>query len=79
MLEMNIDKVLAGRPGVRFFFPLCGKAVDMKWYVNVRYSPCTKPVISLLNSFFLCGSQVSRQGPFSGRSGDIGKSHQTVL
>lgn len=32
MLENNIDKVLAGRTGVRFFFPLCGKAVDMKWY-----------------------------------------------
>lgn len=47
MLEMNIDKVLAGRPGVRFFFPLCGKAVDMKWYVSLRHcSPCTPPVIA---------------------------------
>lgn len=32
LLENNIDKVLAGRTGVHFFFPLCGKAVDMKWY-----------------------------------------------
>lgn len=35
LLESNIEKVLAGRTGVRFFFPLCGKAVDMKWYVKV--------------------------------------------
>lgn len=35
MLESNLDKVVAGRTGVRFFFPLCGKAVDMKWYENV--------------------------------------------
>lgn len=54
MLEMNIDKVLAGRAGVRFFFPLCGKAVDMKWYVNVcRCSPCTPPVIAALYFQFL--------------------------
>uniref|UniRef100_A0A3Q1GT66 Thiopurine S-methyltransferase n=1 Tax=Acanthochromis polyacanthus TaxID=80966 RepID=A0A3Q1GT66_9TELE len=37
MLENNIDKVLNGRKGVRFFFPLCGKAVDMKW-LNLYYS-----------------------------------------
>ncbi|XP_008297401.1 probable thiopurine S-methyltransferase [Stegastes partitus] len=34
LLENNIDKVLAGRSGVRFFFPLCGKAVDMKWLAD---------------------------------------------
>uniref|UniRef100_A0A674NBC8 thiopurine S-methyltransferase n=1 Tax=Takifugu rubripes TaxID=31033 RepID=A0A674NBC8_TAKRU len=38
MLELNIDKVLAGRPGVRFFFPLCGKAVDMKWLADRGHS-----------------------------------------
>ncbi len=37
MLESNIDKVLAGRTGVRFFFPLCGKTVDMKWYEKAYY------------------------------------------
>lgn len=37
MLETNIDKVLAGRNRVRFFFPLCGKAVDMKWYERDVY------------------------------------------
>ncbi|KAF7648780.1 hypothetical protein LDENG_00151860 [Lucifuga dentata] len=38
MLESNIDKVLAGRKGVRFFIPLCGKAVDMKWLADMGHS-----------------------------------------
>ncbi|XP_023146935.2 probable thiopurine S-methyltransferase [Amphiprion ocellaris] len=38
MLENNIDKVLNGRKGVRFFFPLCGKAVDMKWLADRGHS-----------------------------------------
>ncbi|XP_029918719.1 probable thiopurine S-methyltransferase isoform X1 [Myripristis murdjan] len=38
MLESNIDKVLAGRTGVRFFFPLCGKAIDMKWLADMGHS-----------------------------------------
>ncbi|XP_058475311.1 probable thiopurine S-methyltransferase isoform X1 [Solea solea] len=38
MLEKNIDKVLAGRTGVRIFFPLCGKAVDMKWLADMGHS-----------------------------------------
>ncbi|XP_045914437.1 probable thiopurine S-methyltransferase isoform X2 [Micropterus dolomieu] len=38
MLEDNIDKVIAGRTGVRFFFPLCGKAVDMKWLADMGHS-----------------------------------------
>ncbi|CAN9504235.1 unnamed protein product [Ophioblennius macclurei] len=38
MLEANIDKVLNGRSGVRFFFPLCGKAVDMKWLADKGHS-----------------------------------------
>ncbi|XP_028819254.1 probable thiopurine S-methyltransferase isoform X2 [Denticeps clupeoides] len=38
MLERNIDRVLRGRRGVRFFFPLCGKAVDMKWLADMGHS-----------------------------------------
>lgn len=42
LLELHIEKVLAGRTGVRFFFPLCGKAVDMKWYEKVcPIEPCS--------------------------------------
>uniref|UniRef100_A0A3B4BA76 thiopurine S-methyltransferase n=1 Tax=Periophthalmus magnuspinnatus TaxID=409849 RepID=A0A3B4BA76_9GOBI len=36
--EINIDKVLAGRTGVKFFFPLCGKAVDMKWLADMGHT-----------------------------------------
>ncbi|XP_030003851.1 probable thiopurine S-methyltransferase [Sphaeramia orbicularis] len=38
MLETNIDKVLAGRAHISFFFPLCGKAVDMKWLADMGHS-----------------------------------------
>uniref|UniRef100_A0A3Q2XHN6 thiopurine S-methyltransferase n=1 Tax=Haplochromis burtoni TaxID=8153 RepID=A0A3Q2XHN6_HAPBU len=38
MLKKNIDKVLNGRTGVRFFFPLCGKAVDMKWLADMGHA-----------------------------------------
>ncbi|XP_036827197.1 probable thiopurine S-methyltransferase isoform X2 [Oncorhynchus mykiss] len=38
MLESNIEKVLDGRKGVKFFFPLCGKALDMKWLADMGHS-----------------------------------------
>ncbi|KAJ3583072.1 hypothetical protein NHX12_034494 [Muraenolepis orangiensis] len=38
LLERNIDQVVAGRTGVAFFFPLCGKAVDMKWLADMGHS-----------------------------------------
>ncbi|XP_041932900.1 putative thiopurine S-methyltransferase [Alosa pseudoharengus] len=38
LLENNLDKVLCGRNEVRFFFPLCGKAVDMKWLADKGHS-----------------------------------------
>ncbi|KAM9385026.1 putative thiopurine S-methyltransferase isoform 1-T1 [Pholidichthys leucotaenia] len=38
MLETHLDKVLNGRSGVKFFFPLCGKAVDMKWLADMGHS-----------------------------------------
>ncbi|XP_030644972.1 probable thiopurine S-methyltransferase [Chanos chanos] len=38
MLERNLDKVLNGRSAVRFFFPLCGKAVDMKWLADMGHT-----------------------------------------
>ncbi|KAJ8267523.1 hypothetical protein COCON_G00126950 [Conger conger] len=38
MLESNIEKILCGRKGVQVFFPLCGKAVDMKWLADMGHS-----------------------------------------
>uniref|UniRef100_A0A3Q3B7P3 thiopurine S-methyltransferase n=1 Tax=Kryptolebias marmoratus TaxID=37003 RepID=A0A3Q3B7P3_KRYMA len=37
MLKTHLEKVLSGRTGVRFFFPLCGKAVDMKWLADLGH------------------------------------------
>ncbi|KAM4725909.1 putative thiopurine S-methyltransferase [Anableps anableps] len=38
MLQTNYDTVVNGRSRVRFFFPLCGKAVDMKWLADQGHS-----------------------------------------
>ncbi|XP_017310684.1 probable thiopurine S-methyltransferase [Ictalurus punctatus] len=37
MLKDNLHKILCGRQQVRFFFPLCGKAVDMKWLADMGH------------------------------------------
>lgn len=31
MLLQNVDRLVSGRSGLKVFFPLCGKSVDMKW------------------------------------------------
>ncbi|MEQ2273577.1 hypothetical protein XENORESO_005950 [Xenotaenia resolanae] len=38
MLQINYNAVVNGRSSVRFFFPLCGKAVDMKWLADLGHS-----------------------------------------
>ncbi|XP_055076391.2 probable thiopurine S-methyltransferase [Misgurnus anguillicaudatus] len=38
LLENNLDKIVCGRKGIRFFFPLCGKAVDMKWLADMGHT-----------------------------------------
>ncbi|KAI4891663.1 hypothetical protein NFI96_024425 [Prochilodus magdalenae] len=37
MLEKNLDQMMCGRQQVRVFFPLCGKAVDMKWLADMGH------------------------------------------
>uniref|UniRef100_A0A1A8KBL5 thiopurine S-methyltransferase n=1 Tax=Nothobranchius kuhntae TaxID=321403 RepID=A0A1A8KBL5_NOTKU len=37
MLKTHLEEVVSGRTGVRFFFPLCGKAVDMKWLADLGH------------------------------------------
>ncbi|XP_078395397.1 putative thiopurine S-methyltransferase isoform X1 [Cetorhinus maximus] len=34
MLKKHLDVLLNGRKQIRIFFPLCGKAVDMKWLAD---------------------------------------------
>ncbi|XP_051991973.1 probable thiopurine S-methyltransferase [Xyrauchen texanus] len=38
LLENNLDKIICGRKSVPFFFPLCGKAVDMKWLADMGHT-----------------------------------------
>ncbi|XP_043995493.1 probable thiopurine S-methyltransferase [Gambusia affinis] len=38
MLQTNYEAVVNGRSAVRWFFPLCGKAVDMKWLADLGHS-----------------------------------------
>ncbi|KAK7495854.1 hypothetical protein BaRGS_00012844 [Batillaria attramentaria] len=34
LLEKNLDKMMDGRENIKIFFPLCGKAWDMKWLTD---------------------------------------------
>ncbi|XP_066572079.1 probable thiopurine S-methyltransferase isoform X2 [Amia ocellicauda] len=38
LLEKHLDTVVNGRKGVRFLFPLCGKAIDMKWLADMGHT-----------------------------------------
>ncbi|XP_029446589.1 thiopurine S-methyltransferase-like [Rhinatrema bivittatum] len=38
LLERNLDAFLNNRTKLRIFFPLCGKAVDMKWLADMGHS-----------------------------------------
>ncbi|NXG03881.1 TPMT methyltransferase, partial [Sakesphorus luctuosus] len=38
LLQKYLDLLLNGRSGLRIFFPLCGKAVEMKWLADMGHS-----------------------------------------
>nr|XP_009937710.1 PREDICTED: thiopurine S-methyltransferase isoform X1 [Opisthocomus hoazin] len=38
LLQKHLDVLLNGRSGLRIFFPLCGKAVEMKWLADMGHS-----------------------------------------
>ncbi|XP_014796423.1 PREDICTED: thiopurine S-methyltransferase-like [Calidris pugnax] len=38
LLQKYLDVLLNGRSGLRIFFPLCGKAVEMKWLADMGHS-----------------------------------------
>ncbi|XP_051467997.1 thiopurine S-methyltransferase isoform X2 [Apus apus] len=38
LLQKYLDVLLNGRTGLRIFFPLCGKAVEMKWLADMGHS-----------------------------------------
>ncbi|KAM5298325.1 thiopurine S-methyltransferase [Ctenodactylus gundi] len=38
LLKKHLDTFLKGESGLRVFFPLCGKAVEMKWFADLGHS-----------------------------------------
>ncbi|KAM6376276.1 thiopurine S-methyltransferase isoform 3-T3 [Alca torda] len=38
LLQKYLDVLLNGKSGLRIFFPLCGKAVEMKWLADMGHS-----------------------------------------
>ncbi|XP_072460037.1 thiopurine S-methyltransferase isoform X1 [Notamacropus eugenii] len=38
LLRKHMNTFLTGRSGLRVFFPLCGKAVEMKWFADLGHS-----------------------------------------
>lgn len=38
LLKKHLDNFLKGQSGLRVFFPLCGKAVEMKWFADRGHS-----------------------------------------
>ncbi|XP_008054737.1 thiopurine S-methyltransferase [Carlito syrichta] len=38
LLKKHLDTFLKGERGLRIFFPLCGKAVEMKWFADWGHS-----------------------------------------
>nr|AAL18008.1 truncated thiopurine methyltransferase [Canis lupus familiaris] len=38
LLKKHLDTFLKGENGLRVFFPLCGKAVEMKWFADRGHS-----------------------------------------
>ncbi|XP_064017118.1 thiopurine S-methyltransferase isoform X2 [Pogoniulus pusillus] len=38
LLQKYLDVLLNGRSGLRIFFPLCGKAVEMKWLADMGHN-----------------------------------------
>ncbi|XP_012505803.1 PREDICTED: thiopurine S-methyltransferase [Propithecus coquereli] len=38
LLKKYLDTFLKGESGLRVFFPLCGKAVEMKWFADLGHS-----------------------------------------
>lgn len=37
MLVKHLDKLTINRENLRFFFPLCGKALDMAWLASLGH------------------------------------------
>ncbi|XP_004847681.1 thiopurine S-methyltransferase isoform X2 [Heterocephalus glaber] len=54
LLKKHLDNFLKGESGLRVFFPLCGKAVEMKWFADLGHSVIGVEISELgIREFFM--------------------------
>ncbi|XP_063116011.1 thiopurine S-methyltransferase isoform X2 [Cavia porcellus] len=54
LLRKHLDTFLKGESGLRVFFPLCGKAVEMKWFADLGHSVVGVEISELgIREFFM--------------------------
>ncbi|KAG3288635.1 thiopurine S-methyltransferase isoform X3 [Ictidomys tridecemlineatus] len=54
LLKKHLDTFLKGESGLRVFFPLCGKAVEMKWFADRGHSVVGVEISELgIREFFM--------------------------
>ncbi|XP_025915315.1 thiopurine S-methyltransferase isoform X2 [Apteryx rowi] len=70
LLQKYLDILLNGRSGLRIFFPLCGKAVEMKWLADMGHRVIGVEISEqALKEFFAEHSLPYREEPVPGTSG----------
>ncbi|NXA46979.1 TPMT methyltransferase, partial [Nothocercus julius] len=70
LLQKNLDVLLNGRSGLRIFFPLCGKAVEMKWLADMGHHVVGAEVSEqALKEFFAEQGLPYREEPVPGIAG----------
>lgn len=54
LLKKHLDSFIKGESGLRVFFPLCGKAVEMKWFADRGHSVVGVEISELgIREFFM--------------------------
>ena len=61
MLEKHFDKLTENRTNLKFLFPLCGKEIDMLWYLNLEIPLLIFYLIDILY-FIIIYLRVSKLG-----------------
>ncbi|XP_068787810.1 thiopurine S-methyltransferase [Struthio camelus] len=70
LLQKYLDVLLNGRSGLRIFFPLCGKAVEMKWLADMGHRVVGAEISEqALKEFFTERGVPYREEPVPGISG----------
>ncbi|NXA39036.1 TPMT methyltransferase, partial [Eudromia elegans] len=70
LLREYLDVLLSGRSGLRIFFPLCGKAVEMKWLAAMGHRVVGVEISErALREFFAEQGLPCREEPVAGVAG----------